>query len=101
MHAAVSRIAHANNGVSSPCLLDSYGGSNWFEFSLQEICLVWVMFHFLWFKRHMYYVAYVWQTIYCEKFTVEETGHFTSPCMFGEDGTSIRSTIMFKTRTES
>ena len=48
------------------------------------------MFHFIWFKRHMfwYYVAYVyyaymdgfkvhWQTIYCEKFTVEETGHFT------------------------
>ena len=41
-----------------------------------------------------------WQTIYCEKFTVEETGHFTSP-MFGEDDSSIRSTIMFKTHAES
>ena len=58
-----------------------------------------------------YYVAYVcivyidgfklhWQTIYCEKFTVEETGHFTWS-MFGEDDSSIRSTIMFKTHAES
>ena len=67
----------------------------------------------MWFKRHLfwYYVANVcivyidgfkvhWQTIYCEKFTVEETGHFTWP-MFREDDTSIRSTIMFKTHAES
>ena len=56
------------------------------------------------------YVAYIcivyidefkvhWQTIYCEKFTVEETGHFTWPT-FGEDDCSIRSTIMFKTPAE-
>ena len=71
------------------------------------------MFHFIWFKRRMFwnYVASVcivyidgfklhWQTIYCEKFTVEETGHFTWP-MFGEDDSSRRSTIMFKTHVES
>ena len=56
----------------------------------------------------IYYVAYIcivfievhWQTIYFEKFTVEETGHFTWP-MFGEHDTSIRSTITFKTQTGS
>ena len=58
-----------------------------------------------------YYVTYVcivnidgfkvhWQTIYCEKFIVDETGHFTWP-MFGEDDTSVRSTIIFKTHAES
>ena len=41
-----------------------------------------------------------WQTIYCEKSTVDETGHFTW-AMFGEDDSSIMSTIMFKTHTES
>ena len=41
-----------------------------------------------------------WQTICCEKFTVEETGYFTWP-MFGEDDTSIKSTSMFKTHAES
>ena len=73
----------------------------------------WIMFHSIWFKRHMfwYYVAYVctvyfdvfklhWQTIYCEKFTVEETRNFTWP-MFGEDDRSIRSTIMLKKHAES
>ena len=60
-----------------------------------------------------YYVAYVsivyidwfkvhWQNIYCEKFTVEGTGHFTwTMVMFGEDDTSIRLTIMFKIHAES
>ena len=58
-----------------------------------------------------YYVAYVcivyfdvskvhWQTIYCEKSTVDETGHFTW-AMFGEDDTLIMSAVMFKTHTES
>ena len=58
-----------------------------------------------------HYVAYVcvvyidvskvhWHTNYSEKSTVEETGHFTW-AIFGEDDTSIISTIMFKTRTES
>ena len=51
-----------------------------------------VLYTLMGFKLH-------WQTIYCEKFTVEETGHFASP-MFGDDS-SIRSTIMFKTHAES
>ena len=58
-----------------------------------------------------YYVAYVCivyidmstenrQTIYCEKSTVDETGHFTW-AMFGKDDKLIISTIMLKTHTES
>ena len=58
-----------------------------------------------------HYVAYVCivdidackvhcHTNYSQKSTVEETGYFTW-AMFGEDDTSIMSTIMFKTRTES
>ena len=71
------------------------------------------MLNFIWFKRQMfwYYVAYVcivyndvsevhWQTIYCEKSTVDKTGHFTW-AMFRDDDTLIMSTIMFKTQTES
>ena len=59
-----------------------------------------------WYYVAYVYIAYIdgfkvhWQTIYCEKFTVEETGHFTWP-MFREDDSSIRSTITFKTHTES
>ena len=41
-----------------------------------------------------------WQTIYCEKFTVDETGHFAW-AMFGEDDTSIMPSIMFEKHTES
>ena len=41
-----------------------------------------------------------WQTIYCEKFTVDETGHFAW-AMFGEDNISIMSSIMFEKNTES
>ena len=74
--------------------------ANCFECSLQENCLGWIMLHFIWFKRHMFwhYVVYVctvytdvskvhWQTIYCEESTVEKTGHFTLT-VFGDD-TSI------------
>ena len=56
------------------------------------------------------YVAYVcivyndvcnvhWQTIYCEKFTVEETGHFTW-AMFRQHDSWIISNIIFEAHTE-
>ena len=65
-----------------------------FKYSLQENCLGWIMFNFCWFKRYIfwYYVAYVcivyidgfkvhYKVIYYEKFTVEETRHFSWPCL--------------------
>ena len=41
-----------------------------------------------------------WQTIYCGKFTVEETGQFIW-AMFGQLKTSITSTFIFEAHTES
>ena len=38
-----------------------------------------------------------WQTIYCGKFTVEETGHFTW-AMFGQHNTSITATFILSTK---
>ena len=40
------------------------------------------------------------QTIYCEKFTVEETGHFTW-AMFGQHNTSITSAFIVEAQTEN
>ena len=41
-----------------------------------------------------------WQTIYCAKFTVEETGH-SALAMFRQDDSWIISNIIFKARPES
>ena len=41
-----------------------------------------------------------WQTIYCEKSTVQETGHFTG-AMFRQHDTWIISTIIFEAHAES
>ena len=41
-----------------------------------------------------------WQTIYCEKSTVEETGHLITWAMFGQHDTSIISIIIFEAHTE-
>ena len=86
---------------------------NCLEYSLQEKCLGWISCHFL-CQKNLYFlycdvyicIVYIdvpkvhWQTIYCGKFTMEKTRHFTW-AMFGQHNTSITSTFIFEAQTES
>ena len=87
---------------------------NCFEYSLQENCLGWIIWNLLaamilcFIFMLLTYVCIVyndvsnvhWQTIYCEKFTVEETRHFTW-AMFRQHDSWIILIIILDAHTES